>query len=66
MKKLFKNKKALKPINLYWHCFSYAVGAVIWTLFMHLVLWNKPEPEDFMQTIIIFQIFFLIKTIAIC
>ncbi len=65
MNKLYLNKKTFKYASLIWSFFAYIIGAIIWILWINLVTWSKPELNNIIETTIIFEIVFLVRTLTL-
>ncbi len=61
MEKLFKNRKRLKPIDFIYQQFSVVVTALIVSLIGNLFTWSKPELNDILRFMIIFEIYVVIR-----
>ncbi|MDY8135425.1 hypothetical protein [Aquimarina sp. 2201CG5-10] len=63
MNKIFKNKRTFKYESLLWQFLAYFIGAILWNLWINLVTWSKPELNEIIETIVIFEIVFIIRTV---
>ncbi len=63
MNKFFISKKTFKYESLIWQFFGYIVSAIIWSFWINMVTWSKPELNDIFKTIIIFEIVFIVRTV---
>lgn len=61
MEKLFKNRRGLKPIDFIHQQFFVVVTALIVSLIGNLFTWSKPELNDILRYIVIFEIYVVIR-----
>ena len=65
MKKVFKNKKTYTFKTFADHFLIYLLGAIVWMLFLDLTTWSKPDIQEIINCIIIFETILLLNSIAI-
>ena len=65
MNKVYLNKKEFKYVSLIWEFFTYALGAIIWSFWINLVTWSKPELNEIIESVVIFEIIFVVRTVIL-